>query len=140
MPVTITDIDGDGNPDIVLGASSGGVYTEGGYDTPFPMFQILMGRGDGTFVDSQVYNQGTYGIQRCEQQQLEIASADFNGDGKLDVLVFSTDHDSGSASSLLMLPGDGTGASGRPGHKLHQHRTVLPRCREDESRHAAGRG
>jgi hypothetical protein len=26
----------------------------------FPVFQILMGPGDGTFVDSAVYQQGTY--------------------------------------------------------------------------------
>ena len=140
MQVTITDIDGDGNPDIVLGASSGGVYTEGGYDTPLPMFQILMGRGDGTFVDSLVYNQGTYGIPAdANNSELEIASADFNGDSKLDVLAFSTDHDSGSASSLLMLPGDGKGNLGAASRKLRQHRTVLPRSSEDESRHDAGR-
>ncbi|MGA2538199.1 MAG: FG-GAP-like repeat-containing protein [Terracidiphilus sp.] len=104
MPVTITDIDGDGNPDIVLGNSSAGVYTEGGYDTPLPMFQILLGRGDGTFVDSPVYTQGTYASDK------DIASADFNGDGKLDVLVFNSS--TTSSSSLVMLPGDGTGALG----------------------------
>ena len=43
MQVTITDIDGDGNPDIVLGTSSGGVYTEGGLRHSDAMFQILMG-------------------------------------------------------------------------------------------------
>ena len=105
MPVTITDIDGDGNPDIVLGSSSGGVYTEGGYDTPIPMFQILMGRGDGTFVDSQVYIQGTYSGDK------QIASGDFNGDGKTDVLVYNN-CSTGCGSSLAMLPGDGTGALG----------------------------
>ena len=60
--MTITDIDGDGNPDIFLGTSSAGFYTLGGYDTPIPFFQILMGRGDGTFVDSAVYQQGTYNL------------------------------------------------------------------------------
>ena len=34
--VTITDIDGDGNPDIFLGTSTGDIYTLGGYDTPIP--------------------------------------------------------------------------------------------------------
>jgi trimeric autotransporter adhesin len=111
MPVSITDVDGDGNPDILLGSNSGGVYTEGGYDTPLPMFQILMGRGDGTFVDSPVYNQGTYGVQGNANQ--EIASADFNGDSKPDVLVFSNSSTGGS-SSLVMLPGNGTGALGTP--------------------------
>ncbi|MBV9888077.1 MAG: VCBS repeat-containing protein, partial [Acidobacteria bacterium] len=30
--VSITDIDGDGNPDIVLGTATGGIYADGGYD------------------------------------------------------------------------------------------------------------
>ncbi len=113
MQVTITDVDGDGNPDIVLGTSTGGVYTEGGYDTPLPMFQILMGLGNGTFVDSPVYNQGTYGDPgNPNNTGQEIASADFNGDSKADVLVFDQSNNGGSPSSLLMLPGNGTGALG----------------------------
>jgi FG-GAP-like repeat len=107
MQVTITDIDGDGNPDIVLGTSSGGVYAAGGYDTPLPMFQILVGNGDGTFVDSSVYTQGTYKTDK------NIASADFNGDGKADVLVFNTSA-TGGAGTLAMLPGNGTAALGTP--------------------------
>ncbi len=116
MQVTITDIDGDGNPDIVLGTSSGGVYTEGGYDTPLPMFQILMGRGDGTFVDSPVYNQGTYGDPgNPNNSGLEIASGKFvSGSSNLDVLAFGQSNNGGTASSLLMLPGNGTGALGAP--------------------------
>ena len=106
MQVSITDIDGDGNPDIVLGTSTGGAYAEGGYDTALPLFQILMGRGDGTFVDSVVYPQGgTY------TRDKQIASADFNGDGKADVLVFNPSNGI-TASSLVMLPGDGTGNLG----------------------------
>jgi hypothetical protein len=104
MPVTITDVDGDGNPDIALGTSTGGVYTEGGYDTPLPMFQILMGRGDGTFVDSPVYAEGTYSGDE------QIASADFTGNGDTGVLVFNNSSTGGS--SLAMLPGNGTGALG----------------------------
>ncbi len=108
MQVTITDIDGDGNPDIVLGTSTGGVY-----NTPLPMFQILMNRGGGTFVDSPVYDQGTYGIQAdASNSELEIASADFNGDGNLDVLAFNRNNNGGLPSSLLMLPGDGKGNLG----------------------------
>ena len=110
--VTITDIDGDGNLDIVVGTSTGGVYTEGGYDTPLPMYQILMGRGDGTFVDSLVYSQGTYNVNGSVGQ---IASADFTGDGKLDVLVLEPNNSGTTAPSLLaVLPGDGKGNLGAP--------------------------
>ena len=113
MQVSITDVDGDGNPDIVLGTSTGGAYTEGGYDTPLPMFQILMGLGNGTFVDSPVYNQGTYGDPgNPNNSGLEIASGNFTGNGNLDVLVFGQSNNGGTASSLLMLPGNGTGALG----------------------------
>lgn len=105
MQVTITDIDGDGNPDIVLGTSTGGVYTIGGYDTPLPMYQVLMGRGDGTFVDSRAYPEGSY------SGGTEIASADFNGDGKPDVLIFK-DGNGIQQSELIMLPGDGKGNLG----------------------------
>ncbi|MFP5230138.1 MAG: FG-GAP-like repeat-containing protein [Acidobacteriota bacterium] len=104
MQVTITDLDGDGNADIVLGTSTGGVYTIGGYDTPVPMYQVLMGRGDGTFVDSQAYLEGNYNLNGGPQ----IASADFNGDGKADLLVFQNGNGL-TANNLLMLPGDGKG-------------------------------
>jgi hypothetical protein len=112
--LTITDIDGDGNLDIVLGTSTGGLYTDGGYDIVPPMFQILMGRGDGTFVDSLVYNQGTYGDPgNPNSSGLEIASGNFiSGNSNLDVLVFGPSNNGGTASSLLMLPGNGTGALG----------------------------
>jgi FG-GAP-like repeat len=116
MQVTITDVDGDGNPDIVLGTSSGDVYTEGGYDIQPPLFQILIGRGDGTFVDSPVYTQGTYAVQgNANNTQLEIASGNFiSGNSNLDVLVFDQNNNGGSPSLLLMLPGNGTGTLGTP--------------------------
>ena len=107
MDVTITDIDGDGNLDVVMGTSTLGVYTIGGFDTPLPMYQILMGRGDGTFVDSRTYVEGSYNQNGGPQ----VAGADFNGDGKTDVLVFA-DGNGISPNSLLLLPGDGTGALG----------------------------
>ena len=113
--VTITDIDGDGVPDIFLGTSTGGLYTLGGYDTPIPFFQVLMGRGDGTFVDSAFYQQGTFNIPGSDtNNSLQIASADFNGDSKADVLVLNRNNVGTSPSSLLVLPGDGKGNLGVP--------------------------
>jgi trimeric autotransporter adhesin len=114
--VTITDIDGDGNPDIFLGASTGDTFTLGGYDTPIPFFQILMGRGDGTFVDSAIYQQGTYNLPGSSgiNTGSQIATADFNGDGKADLLVPNRSNVGTSPSSLLVLPGDGKGNLGAP--------------------------
>jgi VCBS repeat protein len=113
MQVTITDVDGDGNPDIVLGTSTGGIYTSGCCDTftQPPLFQILMGRGDGTFVDSVAYNQGRYGNGESTVAGPQIASADFNNDGKPDVLVYDYSNVSGQPT-LDMLPGNNTGALG----------------------------
>ena len=73
-----------------------------------------MGLGDGTFVDSPVYNQGTYGdLGDPNNIGLEIASGNFiSGNGNLDVLVFNQSNNGGSPSSLLMLPGNGTGDLG----------------------------
>lgn len=109
MQVTIDDLDGDGNLDIVLGTSTAGLYTIGGYDTPLPMYQVLMGRGDGTFVDSQAYLDGSYPQAGGPQ----IASADFNGDGKLDLLAFQ-DGNGITPNELILLPGNGKGNLGTP--------------------------
>ncbi len=112
MQVTITDVDGDGNPDVMLGTSSGGITTDGGAGIQPPLFQILMGRGDGTFVDSPVYAQGRYGNSSNGAAGQQIAQADFNGDGKADVLVFNPSNDGSKPSALALLPGNGTGALG----------------------------
>ncbi len=115
MQVTITDIDGDGNPDIFLGTSTNGIYLNGGYDMEIPAWQILMGRGDGSFVDSAVYQQGTYTAPgNNANNSLQMASGDFNGDSKADVLVLNRNNVGTSPSSVLVLPGDGKGNLGAP--------------------------
>jgi beta-lactam-binding protein with PASTA domain len=112
--VSLTDIDGDGNLDIVLGTSTGGIYSAGGDANPF-LYQILMGRGDGTFVDSVAYNQGQYGNGENTVSGPQIATADFNGDNEPDALVFTpANGNTVLSSSLAMLPGDGTGKLGAP--------------------------
>jgi hypothetical protein len=101
QPVTVTDIDGDGNLDIAVGNSSQGLYVQDSNDNLFPMMQFLLGRGDGTFAGAPVYTQ---------QSIATFATADFNGDGHLDVLAYSANNN--GPGSLMVLPGDGVGNFG----------------------------
>ena len=81
MQVTITDIDGDGNPDIVLGTSTGGIYTDGGYDIEPPLFQILMGLRRRHLCRLAGLQPGDVRRPRhANNSELEIASADFIGE------------------------------------------------------------
>jgi hypothetical protein len=101
QPVTVTDIDGDGNLDIVVGNSGLGLYVQDSNDNLFPMMQFLLGRGDGTFVGAPVYTQKVI---------TTFATGDFNADGKPDVLAYSVNNS--GPGSLIVLPGDGTGSLG----------------------------
>ncbi len=101
--VAITDIDGDGNADLFLGTSTGGIFLDGGATVSPELFQILMGRGDGSFVDSTVFAQPFIA---------PVAAADFTGDTKLDVLQLRPNANLSAASALAVLPGDGANALG----------------------------
>ena len=64
--VVVTDLNGDGKPDIVLS----------GYNT----VAVLLGNGDGTFATPVIYSEIVgYGGG--------IAAADMNGDGKADIVL-----------------------------------------------------
>jgi Big-like domain-containing protein/VCBS repeat protein len=66
--IAIKDLDGDGKPDVVLGAH----FTHGAY--------ALLGNGDGTFQAAERSSLGW-------RQTNAVAIADLNGDGKPDLLV-----------------------------------------------------
>jgi len=91
LSAVVVDINGDGHQDLVLGM-----------DGPVA---ISLGKGDGTFVDTVFYgpslnpslNPGPFG---------GISAADFNGDGKLDVVA------SGYFGYVLFFPGNGDGTLG----------------------------
>jgi hypothetical protein len=84
------DFNGDGNLDLILSAPGG--------------YQVLLGKGDGTFTLLPAAN--ITGSSNSSEYVEQIA--DFNGDGRLDVLG------SFSNSSLNLVLGNGDGTFGSP--------------------------
>jgi len=88
ISVAIADVNGDGKPDVLE-------LTEGLND-----LVVLTGKGDGTFNAPAVFNAGATPLGNDRS----LVVADFNGDGKPDVLA-----DNGNSDvSLLLGMGDGT--------------------------------
>ncbi len=92
---TVGDFRGDGKLDIVLVSNS-----------DYYAASIMLGNGDGTFQAPVPLNQ-TIG-----STYTTVASADFNGDGKLD-LVFVANN-SGTGATMLVLFGNGDGTFQTP--------------------------
>lgn len=97
----VADINGDGNLDLVFADSGCGIQRQAscsnppsGIQPPPGTISVLLGLGNGNFVGT-----ANYGIPSSS-----ITSADFNGDGKLDL---ATINDSASAA-ILLGNGDGT--------------------------------
>jgi hypothetical protein len=63
-------------------------------------FSFLLGNGDGTFQ-----NHVDYSTIRNPQS---VVTADFNGDGKLDLAIFSEAGKGSAGLSILLGNGDGT--------------------------------
>lgn len=81
VKITTTDLDGDGNLDLVLGSSG-----EGGFGSDVNTngaLQVLMGNGDGTFQDSAYYPDAA---MSQSQGIRSFAVADVNHDGNLDLV------------------------------------------------------
>jgi hypothetical protein len=97
--VAIGDVNGDGNPDLVVGnlCQSQSNCNNGAIG-------ILLGRGDGTYQATKVYNSGGY-------YPSSVAVGDFNGDGKLDLAVANDCQSSSNCNgvvAILLGNGDGT--------------------------------
>lgn len=88
---TVGDFNGDGKLDVIVVTYG---YTTTG--------SILLGNGDGTFQPPVPLN------QNVGNGYSAAASADFNGDGKLDLLLLTPDFGSGATMAVLLGNGDGT--------------------------------
>ncbi|HJT99552.1 MAG TPA: VCBS repeat-containing protein, partial [Rhodanobacteraceae bacterium] len=91
--VLVADLDGDGNADLVVGAAGDGLY--GPSINSQGQTQFLLGRGDGTFASPPAYEKAIPTV------------ADFDRDGKPDLIAFDT-NDGGDAG-VRVLVGDGQG-------------------------------
>ncbi len=90
--VAVGDINGDGNPDLIVSNQSSCYTCANGSVT------VLLGNGDGTFQAAQAYDSGG-------SETGGIAVADLNGDGKLDVVVANS---ASGTVAVLLGNGDGT--------------------------------
>lgn len=95
--VAMGDLNGDGWPDIVYTG-----WTDG--DNGGGSFQIYKNNGDGTFTEVDLSDKNFIPVQESE-----IALADVNNDGLLDIISFGTDNvsDSKKHADIYINKGEG---------------------------------
>jgi hypothetical protein len=96
LSVAITDVNGDGNPDLLVATNY--LVCHGGLCTPTGAVGVLLGNGKGTFQSAVIYDSGG-------RYPYSLVVDDLNGDGKLDVVTANSW--SGTAG-VLLGNGDGT--------------------------------
>jgi hypothetical protein len=100
------DLNGDGNPDLI----SVNYGSAGGSSTVTASFTVLLGSANGTFTVGKTYT-------LPGNQADSVVIDDFNGDGKLDVVIPSQIFNAPgtpNTSTLSFFPGNGDGTFGAP--------------------------
>jgi hypothetical protein len=100
--ISATDIDGDGNIDLVVGQGNSGAL---GPDwASAGLSEVLMGNGDGTFQGASMYP-GTLASGTYSPLAPTFVVADFNNDGNPDILSAGA-----SSAGLVFSAGNGKGS------------------------------
>jgi hypothetical protein len=96
-PMTSGDFNGDGNVDLIFASGDKNQLV------------LFLGKGDGTFQEPKYI---TVAFPSGKRFGFTGQTADFNGDGKLDLLVNTATPT--STGGLYLVPGDGKGSFGDP--------------------------
>jgi len=95
--VAVGDLNGDGKPDLLVGSRSKGPNGLEG------VANVLIGVGDGTFLENGLYVTANAGLNA------NVALADVNGDGKLDMLASGCAFKDCSTGVVTVRTGNGDG-------------------------------
>jgi len=106
--IAVADMNGDGNPDLVIA------------NTGTPYITILLGDGKGRFAPAPHSPFATESYPHVHG----VAAADFMGNGKPGVVTDSWGH-----NEILLIPGDGQGNLILPGKRFHTGKRPYQRLR-----------
>jgi hypothetical protein len=95
--VALGDLNGDGKLDMAVTMQNGPIY--------YSALVVALGNGDGTFQAPVAYPSSTQGGGLLNTELANVQMADFNGDGKLDLIYVN--YDLGTVGIMTGV-GDGT--------------------------------